>query len=98
MEVTSKYSRVHGSPIYIGKPTETGTFVSALAIPELGILDIHKPDFGDNVEIKEGEVCVFWACGVTSQMAVLAAKPSMCITHAPGCMLVLDTKNEQLAN
>ncbi len=94
--MTSKYPRVHGSPIYIGKPTETGTFVSALAIPELGILDIHQPDFGDNVEIKEGEVCVFWACGVTSQMAVLAAKPSMCITHAPGCMLVLDTKNEHL--
>ena len=35
--------------------------------------DISKPDFGDPVEIKEGEIPVFWACGVTSQMAVTSA-------------------------
>lgn len=85
-EITSRYPRVHGSPVYIGDPSV------------IGIADISKPDFGDAVEIKPGEVPVFWACGVTPQAVVMTSKPPFCITHAPGHMLVLDSLNDELAS
>ena len=34
---------------------------------------------------------------MTPQAVVMASKPRICITHAPGHMLVLDTKNEELS-
>ena len=52
-EITSRYQRVHGSPIHIGNPQA------------IGIKNIMKTDFGDSVPIKAGEEPVFWACGVT---------------------------------
>ena len=76
--------RVHGAPIHMGDP---------LAI---GISDLSKPDFGDPVTVREGEIPVFWPCGVTPQAAVMAAKPSVAITHAPGHMLITDIKNNAL--
>jgi len=66
-------------------------------LEQMGIADISSPDYGDAVDILEGELCVFWACGVTPQAAVNEAKPDICITHAPGCMLVLDAFNTELA-
>jgi hypothetical protein len=85
VEITSRYPRVHGSPIHIGDPLK------------IGIIDINKPDYGDSVIINSNEVPVFWACGVTPQAVVLNSKPSLCITHAPGHMLVLDIKNDSLS-
>ena len=52
--------------------------------------------FGDPVEIKEGEVTMFWPCGVTPQSVVMNVKPDFAITHAPGHMLILDVKNVDL--
>jgi uncharacterized protein YcsI (UPF0317 family) len=49
------------------------------------------------VDVLPGEVPVFWACGVTPQAALLAARPEVCVTHAPGCMLVTDRLNTELA-
>lgn len=43
------------------------------------------------------EIPVFWACGVTPQNVIMNSKPDMCITHSPGCMLVLDIKNDSLS-
>ncbi|HYJ99333.1 MAG TPA: DUF1445 domain-containing protein, partial [Burkholderiaceae bacterium] len=43
------------------------------------------------------EIPVFWACGVTPQAALAAARPALCITHAPGSMLITDLRNHQLA-
>jgi hypothetical protein len=40
---------------------------------------------------------VFWACGVTPQAAIAAARIPFAITHAPGCMLVTDIPNARLA-
>jgi uncharacterized protein YcsI (UPF0317 family) len=40
---------------------------------------------------------VFWACGVTPQSAIRAARPALAFTHKPGCMLVTDLRNSQLA-
>lgn len=82
--VTGEMPRVHGAPIHIGDPAV------------IGISDIHKPDFGDAVTIKEGEVPVFWPCGVTPQNVVMNVKPDIVITHSPGHMLITDVKNVEL--
>lgn len=82
--VTSSMPRVHGAPIHIGDPSL------------IGISDISKPDFGDSVTVKEGEVPVFWCCGVTPQSAVMSAKPPFAISHAPGHMFITDVKNTLL--
>ena len=85
IEITSRFPAVHGAPIHIG-------------LPELiGIKDLAKPDYGDCVELRSDELPVFWACGVTPQAVIVAAKPSFAITHAPGRMLVTDLQNTQLA-
>jgi uncharacterized protein YcsI (UPF0317 family) len=85
VQITSRYAWVHGAPIHIGDPSK------------IGIKDLRKPDFGDPVTIKKGEVPVFWACGVTPQAVVMKAKPDLCITHAPGYMFISDLLNEELA-
>ena len=56
-----------------------------------------ETDYGDPVPIKADEIPVFWACGVTPQAVISAAKVPFAITHAPGLMLVTDLKNKQLA-
>jgi uncharacterized protein YcsI (UPF0317 family) len=85
IQITSRFPAVHGAPVHIG-------------LPELiGIRDVHRPDEGDVVEVRADELPVFWACGVTPQAVIAAAKPAFAITHAPGCMLVTDLKNRQLA-
>ena len=85
VQVTSRFPSVHGAPVHLGDP--------AL----IGIQDIGRPDYGDPVEIKPGEMPVFWACGVTPQSVVAATRPPFCITHAPGHMLVTDLINSRLA-
>lgn len=84
--VTSQMPRVHGAPIHIGNPEA------------IGIKDLSHPDFGDMVTIKDGEVPVFWCCGVTPQSVVMNSKPSFCITHSPGHMFISDVKNTLLKN
>ncbi len=84
IEVTSKYPEVHGAPIHVGDP---------LAI---GIKNIEQPDFGEFVEIGPDETPVFWACGVTPQMALKNAAAEIVITHSPGHMLITDIKNSEL--
>lgn len=63
---------------------------------KIGIKDIDHPDYGDPVEIREGEIPVFWACGVTPQAAVERAKPPIVITHAPGHMFITNVRNAEL--
>ncbi len=84
VQVTARVPAVHGAPVHLGDP--------AL----IGIADIGRPDFGDPVEIKSDELPVFWACGVTPQAVVMAARPAFCITHAPGYMLITDRLNSDL--
>ena len=82
--ITASMPKVHGKPVHIGAPEQ------------IGIHQISQPDFGDAVTIKNGEIPVFWPCGVTPQAAVMQAKPPFAITHAPGHMLVTDIKNSEL--
>jgi uncharacterized protein YcsI (UPF0317 family) len=86
VEITSRFAKAHGSPIHISNPEQ------------LGIADLSRPDYGDTVTIREGEVPVFWACGVTTQTAITRAKPEFAITHAPGHMFISDWRDEALAS
>ncbi|MBV7486282.1 putative hydro-lyase [Bordetella sp. BOR01] len=85
IQVTSRFPSVHGAPVHLGDPAQ------------IGIADIDRPDYGDAVEIRPGEIPVFWACGVTPQSVVAAVRPAFCITHAPGHMLVTDLLNSRMA-
>ena len=64
----------------------------------IGIDDIADPYSGAPPVINENEVPVFWACGVTPQIIVEHARPSICITHKPGHMLITDRLNTELAD
>lgn len=85
VQITSRFPSVHGAPVHIGDPSL------------LGIEDINKPDFGDPVTIHDDEVPVFWGCGVTPQAAIMASKPELVITHAPGHMFITDIREEEHA-
>lgn len=76
--ITEAYPQAHGGPLHAGDP--------AL----LGIADLHNPDFGDPVDIRDNEVPMFWACGVTPQLAIANATPDIAITHEPGHMFITD--------
>ncbi len=84
VEICSRFPRAHGAPIHFGSPEA------------IGIRDLARPDFGDPVEIRPGEVPVFWACGVTPQAVAMEAKPPFLITHKPGYMFVTDLHDWEL--
>ena len=85
VQVTARVPAVHGAPVHLGDPGL------------IGIADLSKPDFGDPIDIRPGDLPVYWACGVTPQAVVMEAKPDFCITHAPGAMLVTDLLDSELA-
>lgn len=85
VQITTRFPSVHGAPVHLGHPHS------------IGIADIDKPDYGDAVPVEADEIPVFWACGVTPQSVIAAAKLPFAITHAPGLMLVTDLLNKQLA-
>ena len=85
IQITSRFPTVHGAPIHIGNPEQ------------IGIKDLSKPDFGDAVTIKPGEVPVFWACGATPQAVAMESKPAIMITHSPGHMFITDVRESSLS-
>ncbi|MFG2072465.1 Uncharacterized protein YcsI, UPF0317 family [Nonomuraea maritima] len=82
VEVSGHYPMVHGAPVHVGDPAA------------IGIRDLARPDHGDPVEVRQGEVPLFWACGVTPQAAVLAGGVEYAIGHLPGHMAVLDARDD----
>ncbi len=76
--ITAAAPNAHGAPVHVGDPAG------------IGIADLARPDFGEATRIEPGELPVFWACGVTPQMALQQARPPLAITHRPGAMLVTD--------
>lgn len=76
--LTEAREHAHGAPIHVGDPHA------------LGIADLTRPDYGDAVSIRDDELPVFWACGVTPMEALLRAKLDIAITHEPGHMFVTD--------
>ncbi len=86
VEITSRFPAAHGAPVHLGDPGL------------IGIEDLDRPDWGDAPGVRNDEIPVFWACGVTPQVAIRAARPSICITHTPGSMLITDLPSTQAGN
>ena len=82
--ICAKLPLAHGAPIHHGDPAA------------LGIADVTRPDFGDAVTVRPGEQPAFWACGVTPQAALVAARPPFAITHKPGHMFLTDLRDRDL--
>ncbi|KJX94258.1 DUF1445 domain protein [Zymoseptoria brevis] len=98
---TRPYVATHGEPVAWGWESMRG----------LGIADVNDVQWGDarltgegnpvvqsaEAESLDGYVPVFWGCGVTPQEAVCRAKiPGVVMGHAPGYMIVLDVKEEDI--
>ncbi len=78
IRISAEQPLAHGAPIHVGDPAA------------LGIGDLARPDWGEEGGLLAGETPVFWACGVTSQVACRNARPDLMISHAPGFMFVTD--------
>ncbi len=86
IQITSRFPNVHGAPVHFGNPRD------------IGIRDLEATEFGgEPVPFRDGEIPVFWACGVTPQVAISYARPPFCITHKPGSMLVTDRLNAAMS-
>src|SRR5207245_1413641 len=79
--VTEELPLAHGGPLHVGDPEG------------IGITDLAHPHWGDAILPLEDEVPVFWACGVTPQALIMAARPEFAITHAPGHMFITDVRD-----
>ena len=65
--LTAQYPKSHGAPIHIGNPAQ------------IGVNDLSQPKASDPpAAIVEGEVPVFWACGVSAQEVVKNAGMFIC--------------------
>jgi len=78
VEISRRFPLAHGAPVHWGDRAA------------IGIDDVTAPEWGDPAPIGPGDVPVFWACGVTPQVAIEAARLPLCITHRPGHMLISD--------
>lgn len=79
--VCARFPHAHGAPVHMGDPAA------------IGIRDLASPDYGDPVELRFGEVPVFWACGVTPQAIAQEQRLPFLITHKPGHMFVTDLRD-----
>jgi uncharacterized protein YcsI (UPF0317 family) len=91
IQICSRHLFSHGAPVHIGDPKQ------------IGIKDLYNPDMGrgdpDGQAIppqEPDEIALFWGCGVTPQAVAISAKPSLMITHFPGCMFVADKLSAEL--
>jgi len=91
IQICSRHLFSHGAPVHIGD------------YEKIGIKDLCNPDMGRS-DLSEGaislqepdEIALFWGCGVTPQAVAMATRPSLMITHFPGCMLVADKLSSEL--
>nr|XP_039248868.1 putative hydro-lyase A1S_1268 [Styela clava] len=84
VDITSQMPDVHGAPVHIGDPDVI-----------ISNTKFEDPHFGSFVALQDGDVPVFWACGVTNSEAIRAAKRPFAITHCPGMMFLTDVPQER---
>ena len=82
IEISKRFPMAHGAPLHVGDAAE------------IGIADIKAPDWGDPAPVPSGTTPMFWACGVTPQVAIMRARLPICITHKPGAMLITDVADD----
>jgi uncharacterized protein YcsI (UPF0317 family) len=86
IQVTSRFPMVHGAPVHMGNPRL------------IGIDDLYTQCDSTFIPYPEDEeIPLFWACGVTPQVAAQAARLPLFISHTPAHMLICDTMNSALA-
>jgi uncharacterized protein YcsI (UPF0317 family) len=81
-DISRRFPLAHGAPVHAGDPEA------------IGISDLTRPDWGDPAPLTKGQVPIFWACGVTPQVAIERSGAPICITHKPGHMLVTDVPED----
>ena len=83
--VSERYPQLHGAPVHHGDPGALG-------------IELERPlDAIGRVDVAPGEEPVFWACGVTPQLAIERARPPLAITHLSAHMLVTDVRLDELS-
>jgi len=85
-EISARFPFAHGAPVHVGNPEQ------------LGIKDLSRPDYGDPVSVRPNEEPVFWACGVTGQLAAAQVKSGVVIGHYPGHMFITDWPSRALTS
>ncbi|MEM6974036.1 MAG: putative hydro-lyase [Pseudomonadota bacterium] len=81
-DIAARFPLAHGAPVHVGPPEQ------------IGIADTARPDWGDPAPVGPCQVPMFWACGVTPQVALEQAGLDLCITHKPGHMLITDVAED----
>ncbi len=83
-QVTARFPFNHGAPLHIGDPAAIGADLDQ---------PLHGPPIGS---CPSHLIPVFWACGVTPQLAAEAAQIDLMITHAPAHSFVTDERADHL--
>lgn len=89
IQITSQLPVSHGYPIHIGDPAEIGI---DLLHPDRW--NPYPPD-APPLPQQPNEICMFWACAMTPENAIKAAKPPLAITNYPIRMFVSDRRTEE---
>jgi uncharacterized protein YcsI (UPF0317 family) len=77
-DITSRLPLAHGAPLHEGDPAA------------LGIGDLARPDWGEPLLPQDGEVPVYWGCGLTAEAVLAGAGLPWWATHRAGRMFVTD--------
>lgn len=80
VQVSAGVPLAHGAPVHVGHPER------------IGVQDLAAPDYGEATDLHEGDLPVFWPCGVTPQAVLEESRPPWAITHAPGHMFITDVE------
>jgi uncharacterized protein YcsI (UPF0317 family) len=83
-QLSGRFPLAHGTPVQVGYPEQIG-------------VELDRPIHGEYAPLRDGEVPLFWACGVTPQAVAMASKTEWMITHAPAHMFLADAHYEEHA-
>ncbi|PMB69719.1 UPF0317 protein C5H10.01 [Beauveria bassiana] len=108
--VTRRFGKTHGEPLAWGWAALEELGIRDVDAPEWGEAPLtedgrpwgemrRREKEEEDEEDEEYEVPVFWGCGVTPQEAVMrAGLKGVVMAHAPGHMLVLDARDEDIVS
>jgi len=82
-QLTGRFVYNHGAPLHMGDPAAIG-------------VDLGQPIVGPPLTcIPEGQMALFWGCGVTPQWTALRSRVELLIGHAPAHAFVTDWLSDQ---
>lgn len=98
VQISSRYPDGHGAPVHIGGPETIGVkdLHHADIIPLLPVKNLQHPEMANKgYDLEPGEVMMWWGCGVTPQLAAIAARVPFMITHWPAHLFISDKRCEE---